>query len=252
MNPNPDPKPAASPPRQAGACPRLEARGIAKYYGRFVALDGISLAIEAGEFVVVLGRNGAGKTTLLRILGLIVQPSAGELRFDGRPLSHWSPALKGCLGFVGHDSFLYDELTVRENLRFYARLYSLPDGERAVETRLEELGLAEREGDLFRNLSRGLRQRVAIARALLHQPGLLLLDEPATGLDAPSTERFYALLARWHAAGHTVVLSSHEFTHSLALARRVLLLERGRVLLDAQNTAEARAAVASHLGPRGA
>ncbi|MFQ5926965.1 MAG: heme ABC exporter ATP-binding protein CcmA [Terriglobia bacterium] len=239
-------------PGRLAVCPRLEARGIAKYYDHFVALDGIDLVFEAGEFVVVLGRNGAGKTTLLRVLGLIVKPSAGELRFDGRPLSDCSPALKARVGFVGHESFLYDELTIGENLRFYARLYGLVDGTRAIESRLEELGLADRAGELVRNLSRGLRQRVAIARALLHEPDLLLLDEPATGLDAPTSERFYALLARLHAAGHSVVLSSHEFTHSLSLASRVVLLERGQVIFNGQNSPEARAVVAGRLGSAGA
>ncbi|MFQ5817690.1 MAG: heme ABC exporter ATP-binding protein CcmA [Terriglobia bacterium] len=249
-----------SPPGRAGGetpgrlavCPRLEARGIAKYYGHFVALDGIDLTLEPGEFVVVLGRNGAGKTTLLRVLGLIVKPSAGELRFDGTPLADCSPALKARLGFVGHESFLYDELTVQENLGFYARLYGLADGAQAIEHRLEELGLADRAGELVRNLSRGLRQRVAIARALLHEPGLLLLDEAATGLDVPTSERFYSLLGRLHAAGHSVVLSSHDFTRSLDVARRVVLLERGQVVFDGQNNPEARAVVAAQLGLGGA
>ncbi|MEK7216400.1 MAG: heme ABC exporter ATP-binding protein CcmA, partial [Chloroflexota bacterium] len=228
MSPSAGPSPAATSSRgRLAVFPRLEARGIAKYFGRFVALEGVNLSISPGEFVVVLGRNGAGKTTLLRICGFIVQPSAGELRFDGTPLSECSPAVKGRVGFVGHESFLYDELTVRENLRFYTRLYGLPDGARAIENRLEELGLADRASDLVRNLSRGLRQRAAIARALLHQPDLLLLDEPATGLDAPASERFYALLARLHAAGSTILLSSHELTRSLALAQRILLLGRG-------------------------
>lgn len=253
MSPSAGPSPTATSSRgRLAVFPRLEARGIAKYFGRFVALEGVNLSISPGEFVVVLGRNGAGKTTLLRICGLIVQPSAGELRFDGTPLSKCSPAVKGRVGFVGHESFLYDELTVRENLRFYTRLYGLSDGARAIENRLEELGLADRASDLVRNLSRGLRQRAAIARALLHQPDLLLLDEPATGLDAPASQRFYALLARLHAAGSTILLSSHELTRSLALAQRILLLGRGQVVFDGPNSAEARAALASHLGPTGA
>lgn len=239
MNPNPGPKSIAS--------PRLEARGIAKYYGHFTALEKVDLAIEPGEFVVVLGRNGAGKTTLLRILSLIVQPSAGELRFDGKPLAAWSPALKARLGFVGHESFLYDELTLRENLLFYARLYGLPDGRAALNQVLAEVGLAERAGDLVRNLSRGLRQRAAIARALLHQPEILLLDEPATGLDAPASERLYELLGRWHQARRTVIFSSHDFTRGLSLAGRVVLLERGRMVFDGKNTPEARATVAAQL-----
>ncbi len=230
---------------------RLEAKGIAKHYGHLTALQAVDLCIDPGDFIVVLGRNGAGKTTLLRLLATIIHPSEGSLWFDGTPLAQCPASLKSRFGFVGHESFLYDELTVRENLLFYARLYGLADGARAVATQLEALELSARAGDLVRNLSRGLRQRVAIARALLHQPSLLLLDEPATGLDAPSRERLHDLLRRLHREGRTILFSSHDVAQGLALATRVVLLERGRIAFDGRNTPEAQAAVAAQLGSGG-
>lgn len=232
--------PSASPNAAPPISPRLVLNQLSKYFGRFTALDQVSLVIEPGEFVVVLGRNGAGKTTLLHLLALLQQPSGGELFYDGQPAGGLEPAFKHRLGFVGHESFLYDELTVQENLLFYARLYGLKNPAARVAEVLDDMTLAPRTTSLVRNLSRGLKQRCALARAWLHRPDLLLLDEPATGLDAPTRERMHGWLARCHQEGRTVILSSHDLRESLEPATRVLLLEQGRVAFDAPNAPERR------------
>lgn len=231
---NPPASPAAAPP----ISPRIVLRRLSKYFDRFTALERVEVTIEPGEFVVVLGRNGAGKTTLLNLLALLQQPSDGELLYDGRPVAELEPRFRRRLGFVGHESFLYDDLTVEENLHFYARLYGIASPEERVAEVLAEMALAHRTASLARHLSRGLKQRLALARAWLHRPDLLLLDEPATGLDAPTRERMHAWLAGCHRQGRTVILSSHDLRESLQPATRVLLLEDGRLVFDGPNSPE--------------
>jgi heme exporter protein A len=226
--------PAPATPTPKGS-PRIVLESVSKFFGRFVALDRLRFTIEPGEFVVVLGRNGAGKTTLLRTLALLQNPSEGDLLFDGQPARGLPAGFKRRLGFCGHELALYDELTAEENLHFYARLYNVADANRRVPEVLEEMGLADRARSRVRSLSRGLKQRLALARAWLHRPDLLLLDEPATGLDAPTRERLHAWLAGCHQSGRTVILSSHDLAESLRPATRVLLLEKGRMLFDGPN-----------------
>ena len=219
----------------AGRSPRIVLQQLSKFFGRFVALDRLSLAFEPGEFVVVLGRNGAGKTTLLRTLALLLQPSEGELSFDNQPINRLPHTFKQRLGFVGHEIALYDDLTAEENLHFFARLYGISDGPGRAAEVLAEMDLTHRAESRVRNLSRGLKQRLALARAWLHRPDVLLLDEPATGLDAPTRERMHEWLARCHQTGRTVIASSHDLGESLRPATRVLLLENGRALFDGPN-----------------
>jgi heme ABC exporter ATP-binding subunit CcmA len=220
---------------------------VSKYFERFTALDRLDLAIQPGEFVVVLGRNGAGKTTLLRVLALLLQPSEGELLFDDRPAARLEPAFRRRLGFIGHETFLYDELTAEENLLFHARLHGLARARERVAEVLAEMELEPRARSLARTLSRGLKQRLTLARAWLHEPDLLLLDEPATGLDAPTRERMHAWLAGCHRQGRTVILSSHDLRESLQPATRILLLEDGRLVFDGPNTPEAQREVQARM-----
>ena len=239
--------PPAGPTTAAPISPRILLRQLSKYFGRFTALDRVDLSLEPGEFVVVLGRNGAGKTTLLHVLALLQEPSDGELLYDGQPARGLAAGFRRRLGFVGHESFLYDELTVEENLHFYARLYGLARPRERVAEVLAEMALAHRAPSLARHLSRGLKQRLALARAWLHRPDLLLLDEPATGLDAPTRERLHAWLAQCHQQGRTVILSSHDLAESLKPATRVLLLENGRVAFDGPNAPERQAEMQARL-----
>ncbi len=218
--------------------PDVLLQNLSKHFGRLWALRQVSLAIAPGEFVALLGQNGAGKTTLLRILALLLRPSSGKILFDGVPARDGADQTKRCIGLVGHHSFLYDELTAAENLRLYARLYRLHPIEARVRFWLERMGLEARADELVRNLSRGMRQRTAIARALLHDPGLLLLDEPFTGLDAQSSQGLMAMLQDFRTQHRTVVISTHHLEEVLPLATQVVVLEQGETIYNALNRPE--------------
>lgn len=205
---------------------------IEKRYGNLLALRRVSLDIAAGEFVVLLGPNGSGKTTLLKIGALLARPSAGEVRLTGLSGTESSSA-KREIGFLGHNTLLYDELTAAENLRFFSKLYSVANAEAAIAGWLQAAGLASRANDLVRTFSRGMRQRLAIARALLHSPSLLLLDEPTAGLDHQGAGWFAQTLADWRSQGtRCVLMSTHGKSPLVALASRAVTLEGGKVIAD--------------------
>lgn len=212
--------------------PLLEARGLARSFGALRVLRGVDLAVRAGEMLAVAGPNGAGKTTLLRLLAGLMRPTEGEVRVMGRRLTRSEPEARRGIGLLSHQTFLYDDLTSQENLTFVARLYGLPDPAAAARDALEEVGLTHRARDPVRQLSRGLMQRAAIARALLHQPSVLLLDEPFTGLDAPSAARFRELLAAQLTRGRALVLVTHHLAEAWELAGRVAVLVGGRWALE--------------------
>src|SRR5512137_342246 len=175
----------------------IEAQKLAKYFGRFTALRSLTISIGKGEFVSLFGRNGAGKTTFLRIVAGLSRPSSGELKILNPELQ--SPrAARGLIGYLSHNTALYLDLTALENLRFYGELHGLPHQDRDLELEIERVGLAGREHEPVRNYSRGMQQRLAIARAFLHDPHILLLDEPFTGLDQTGTEFLREYLAVAH------------------------------------------------------
>jgi heme exporter protein A len=198
--------------------PAIELEGAGRAYGERVVLRDLSLTVDEGETLAVLGPNGAGKTTLLRMLATLLRPHAGTVRVLGAELPREGWKVRGRLGLLAHEPLLYRDLTARENLRFHARLHRVGFGR--VETLLDHVGLALRGDEPLRTFSRGMVQRVAICRAVLHEPELLLLDEPYANLDARAVELVAPLLG----AARTRVLVSHDAAAARAAADRVLEL----------------------------
>jgi heme exporter protein A len=206
---------------------------IEKRYGGLYALRRVSLEIAAGECVVLAGRNGSGKTTLLRIAARLVRPSSGSITFLDNKKGRIAEASQA--GFVAHATMVYDELTAEENLVLFARLLGIAEPAARAETLLREVGLTDRRSSLVRTFSRGMRQRMAIARALLNEPAVLLLDEPATGLDPQGVTWLAETLRRMRDAGRTILMSLHGESEISALATRAIRLEAGSVLADTQS-----------------
>jgi heme exporter protein A len=221
-----DPAPVALEPQRAG----VEVSDLVRRFGDREALAGVTVSVAAGETLAVFGPNGAGKTTLLRVLATLLTPHAGSVRVLGHPLPRDAHAVRGRIGFAGHEPLLYRQLSGYENLIFYARLYGVRDAERQIKHLLDAVGMTRRARDPVRALSRGMVQRLAIARAVLHEPDLLLLDEPRAGLDPAAAALTEALIGR--AAGHTRVLVTHEVESGLAEADVVICLRDGRVALE--------------------
>lgn len=212
----------------------IEIDNLHKTFGVRPALRGVSLSVARGEFVTLFGPNGAGKTTLLKILATVSRPTHGEVRLQGHLLtSEWTEARR-YLGVVSHQSFLYLDLAAEENLRFYARLYDVPAAEERIYHLLELVGLRRRARDQVRTYSRGMVQRLSIARALLHDPLILLLDEPYTGLDAAATERLTQVLAHTGREERTVLMATHNLEQGLALCDRAVVLHRGEIVFQAR------------------
>jgi heme exporter protein A len=220
----------------------LELRGLTRRYGERLALADVTVSVEAGETLAVLGPNGAGKTTLLRLLATLLRPHGGELRVLGAALPDESWAVRGRIGLLGHEPLLYRELSARENLDLHAALHGVERAERVGEM-LAAVAMERRADEPLRTLSRGMVQRVAVCRALLHDPELLLLDEPRANLDPAASELVEPLIGR--ESGRTRVIVSHDPAGVLAEADLVLGLVRGRVRvlaaaaeLDPQGLAE--------------
>jgi len=212
----------------------VEASGLTRRFGARIAVSNVDLAIRPGEFVALFGPNGAGKTTLLRLLCGLLRPSAGSIRILGFHIEKDPAPAKRRLAFLGHSAFLYPGLTARENLRFYARLYGVENPARRVDELLARVGLSERADDLVRAFSRGMLQRASIARTLLHDPEVVFLDEPFTGLDQEAGRTLFDLLAELRSRGRSVILVTHDLGEGLQKATRVLLLRRGRIVEDRQ------------------
>jgi heme exporter protein A len=211
---------------------RLDVVDVARHFGRRKALSQVTFSCAAGEIVGLLGPNGAGKSTLLNILATLLSASKGRILYGDRTAADGGAEIRGSIGLLGHDLFLYPELTARENLEFFARLYGLPDVAGAVGRALDAAGLATRGDDLVSGFSRGMRQRVALERALLHDPRLILLDEPFTGLDQASTAALVARLRERQQAGCLIVLATHDLDVVDGLLTRAFFLVGGKPIGD--------------------
>jgi heme exporter protein A len=214
----------------------LAVEGVWKYYGDYPALRDIHLTTEPGTCLALIGRNGAGKTTLLRTVAGFTRPMKGTIKILGREPRE--TITRRDIGFIGHGIALYDELSAMENLMLYGRLYGISDPRRSALEWLEKTGLERVRDGLVREFSRGMRQRLAVARAFLHEPSLLLLDEPFTALDDRAIAVLQRLLRDSIAQGRTIVLSTHQLREALELATHVALLNRGRVAFHGECTAE--------------
>ena len=207
--------------------PMIEVRKLVKTFGGKPVLRGLDFSVPEGDFVAVVGPNGAGKTTLLRILASLARPTLGEVRLAGRRLPAEAGAVRRILGVVSHQPLLYGDLTAEENLRFYGRLYGVSELEARVERALETVGLRPRRRDLVRTFSRGMQQRLSIGRAILHEPLVMLLDEPHTGLDPEAAVMLDRVLGQVTGEGRTVVMTSHDLQRAASLANRVDVLAGG-------------------------
>lgn len=214
----------------------LRFENIDKRYGGLYALRRLSLEVEPGECVALAGRNGSGKTTLLRIAARLVRPTNGTVSYTGQP-----DGVRARIGFVAHATMAYDELTAEENLKLFAGLQRVEHVPERVSALLEKVGLQERKNSQVRTFSRGMRQRVALARALLHEPSLLLFDEPSTGLDPEGVSWLAQTLAHMRDAGCTIMMSVHGESEVAALATRAVRLEAGRVAADTRAGTKASA-----------
>lgn len=205
----------------------ITVKKLVKRFGLKAVLRGLDFEVQPGEFVALLGPNGAGKTTFLRILASLSRPSLGEVSVAGYKLPNEAAAVRARLGVVSHLPLLYGDLSAEENLRFYGRMYGISDLEERITEVLEMVGLEARRRDLVRTFSRGMQQRLAIGRAVLHDPDVMLFDEPYTGLDQDASSMLDEVLQTVAARGRTVVMTSHDLARAEDLATRFDILSRG-------------------------
>jgi ABC-type multidrug transport system ATPase subunit len=229
---------------------------VTRNFGRRRALNRVSLACQAGEILALLGPNGAGKSTLLSIAASLVAPSSGKVRYGGRLAGAGQAALRARIGLLGHDLYIYPDLSAAENLQFFGRLYGLPDVEARVGTALARAGLEARGDDPVAGFSRGMRQRLALERALLHDPRLVLLDEPFTGLDDAATGALANRLDGLRRDGCLVLVTTHDLETIEPLADRAVLLQSGRCMpiepgAGSLRDRYRRASIALESGPAG-
>lgn len=211
----------------------ITVKKLVKRFGMKTVLRGVDFEVQPGEFVALLGPNGAGKTTFLRILASLSRPSLGDVNIAGYKLPHEAAQVRARLGVVSHLPLLYGDLAAEENLRFYARMYNIPNYELRVTEVLEMVGLEARRRDLVRTFSRGMQQRLAIGRAVLHDPDVVLFDEPYTGLDQDASAMLDDVLKTVAAKGRTVVMTSHDLARAEDLATRFDILSRGVISASA-------------------
>ena len=217
-----------TPENVASADLAVSTRGLAKSYGIFHALTGVNINVTRGTTLAIFGPNGAGKTTLIKMLAGVMRPSAGSITIEGLDMQEDASRLRSRIGLLSHHSFLYGSLSAEENLSFYASMYGVADAPQRIAQLLERVGLKSRRYDRVASFSRGMLQRLSLARALLHQPYVLMLDEPETGLDRQGLDDMWSII-KSDTPQRTVIFTSHNFERALAACSDVLILNRGRV-----------------------
>jgi heme ABC exporter ATP-binding subunit CcmA len=234
--------------------PAIDLRALSKSYGDRPALRDVSLQVRQGESLAVFGPNGAGKTTLVNVLATLVKPSSGSASVTGFDVSRHPGDVRRRIGVVSHQTLLYGDLTARENLKFYGKMYDVDHLDDRIGHLLDDVGLGTRAGDLVQDLSRGMQQRLAIARALLHDPPVVLLDEPGTGLDEYASAMLANILDSTANGRRTVVMTTHSLEQGLALSSRVAILAQGRIAFEESrklDVASLREVYFEHTGVRG-
>jgi ABC-type multidrug transport system ATPase subunit len=226
---------------------RVDLVDVSRHFGRRRAVTRVTLTVRRGDILGLLGPNGAGKSTLIGMLATLVSPSSGRIAYGEPPALHGGPGIRRCIGLLAHELHLYPELTARQNLAFFARLYGV-DSRQTVDTALEGAGLADRADDEVSAFSRGMRQRLALERALLHHPRLLLLDEPFSGLDDRAVHLVAERVRQLAANGAIVVLATHDLDLADGLVTRVTLIRDGRLLADERASAGLRVRYRALLG----
>jgi heme exporter protein A len=214
----------------------IEIKRLVKAFGNRAVLKGVDLAVAEGEFLTLVGPNGAGKTTLMNVVATLTRPTGGQVRVAGYDLADGAVEVRRQLGLVSHKTLLYQDLSGEQNLHFYARMYDVNDADVRIETVLRRVGLWGRQRDPVRTYSRGMQQRLAIARAMLHNPPILLLDEPDTGLDQHAAAMLTDLLHEVGATRRTVLMTTHNLERGLELGDRVAILAGGRIAYQADNS----------------
>jgi heme exporter protein A len=208
----------------------IKIQGLSKSFGSFYALRDLSLEIHPGEYWMIVGPNGAGKTTLLKIIATLSQPTTGKIVIDEIKSEANRIHIRKQIGFIGHQSFLYENLTAEENLKFYARMYRLENIENRIANTLAQIGLTERKSDLVRTFSRGMQQRLSIGRALLADPTIILLDEPFSGLDQSAIENFVDLFTSLISPDRMIIMTTHDLHLGLQLATHFAVITRGKLV----------------------
>lgn len=210
----------------------IEIENLVKEFGRKGVINGIDLRIEKGDYLVILGPNGAGKTTLLKLISTLLRPSDGTIKIDGYDVKEDGLTVRKRIGVLGHVSYLYDELSALENLRFYAKMYGVTLGLEDIKTILSRVKLSHRMNDLVGTYSRGMKQRLAIARAIIHKPRILLLDEPYTGLDLNGRRILTDMLREFQNQGITTVMVTHDIERGYEMGNRLAVIIDGKIAAD--------------------
>ena len=210
----------------------IKTEGLTKSFGTRLALRGVNLEVERGKSLVIFGPNGAGKTTLIRMLATIMNPSSGTISIDGMNLKDHAEEIRRRIGVVTHQTFLYGNLTAYENLEFYGRMFDVPKRRERILEIIAKVGMTARLHDRVATFSRGMQQRLSIARALLHEPSIMLLDEPETGLDPEAIPLLWEAMPGEKGTKRTIILTTHSLERGLELGDRVIILDRGKIVFD--------------------